>query len=362
LSSTGTLPPGRPSTANTPPRPPSDGRQRSSTPSPDPAAAIYEVPRPYETGIKHLFCGTTSPNDAAVFGNRAAQRLRAEAAQNLHVASRSRPGVDWRGAIQSFRRIDAVGQCQLPAHRFVDFSFVDGNGLSVPIRAPPPDVPSFITMPRVYRYHNRMPLTRVLAAPCRRRSLPGQSLSSWSLDCRGTPMAIRPTKSRRLCFRRGAHRLSFPRVRNRTTGATRLVAISGYTDQIIPSLALSLRSLPRSSNGRRPDDICCRPGPCPSAGRHRARAAVLRFVFASGIVMHSCRFPHERKASALEAASTQLEARSFSPAPPAAAVSELGMTMAHLVLPIQRANGPGVLVSGHSDRRAGGQATSAPPA
>jgi iron complex outermembrane recepter protein len=122
---------------------------------------LLTTSRTYETGIKHLFWNNKAEWTLSVFDIERRNVYVPESGQIFNVAGKiASKGVELAGAINPFGGLKLWGNVSFLHTRFVDFNFVDGNGVFQSYSGnTPPDVPSFIANAGAsYRFETALPL------------------------------------------------------------------------------------------------------------------------------------------------------------------------------------------------------------
>jgi iron complex outermembrane receptor protein len=122
---------------------------------------LLTTSRTYETGIKHLFWNNKAEWTLSVFDIERRNVYVPESGQIFNVAGKiASKGVELAGAVNPFGGLKLWGNVSFLQTRFVDFSFVDGNGVFQFYSGnTPPNVPSFIANAGAsYRFTTAWPL------------------------------------------------------------------------------------------------------------------------------------------------------------------------------------------------------------
>jgi iron complex outermembrane recepter protein len=122
---------------------------------------LLTTSRTYETGVKHLFWNNKAEWTLSVFDIERRDVYVPESGQIFNVAGKiASKGVELAGAINPFGGLKLWGNVSFLHTRFVDFSFIDGNGVFQSYSGnTPPNVPSFIANAGAsYRFATAWPL------------------------------------------------------------------------------------------------------------------------------------------------------------------------------------------------------------
>jgi iron complex outermembrane receptor protein len=122
---------------------------------------LLTTSRTYETGIKHLFWNNKAEWTLSVFDIERRNVYVPESGQIFNVAGKiASKGVELAGAINPFGGLKLWGNVSFLHTRFIDFSFVDDNGVFQSYSGnTPPNVPSFIANAGAsYRFTTAWPL------------------------------------------------------------------------------------------------------------------------------------------------------------------------------------------------------------
>lgn len=122
---------------------------------------LLTTSRTYETGVKHLFWNNKAEWTLSVFDIERRNVYVPESGQIFNVAGKiASKGVELAGAVNPFGGLKLWGNVSFLHTRFVDFNFVDDNGVFQSYSGnTPPDVPSFIANAGAsYRFTTAWPL------------------------------------------------------------------------------------------------------------------------------------------------------------------------------------------------------------
>ncbi len=163
---------------------------------------LLTTSRIYETGVKHAVLRTRRRNSRS---RRSISNARTstfpKAAILFNVAGKiASQGVEVAGAVNPFGGLKLWGNVAIVQSRFVNFDYVDGNGVAQSYSGKtPPNVPSFVANAGAsYRFETAWPVEiGASAAPCRRPlQLSGQSRHHECLYALRTPMRSSTSRSR----------------------------------------------------------------------------------------------------------------------------------------------------------------------
>ncbi len=122
---------------------------------------LLTTSRTYETGIKHLFWNDRAEWTLSLFDIERRNVYVPESGQLFNVAGRvASRGVELAGAINPLGGLKLWGNVTLLRTRFVDFDYVDGNGVFQSYSGnTPPNVPSFVANAGAsYRFATALPV------------------------------------------------------------------------------------------------------------------------------------------------------------------------------------------------------------
>jgi iron complex outermembrane receptor protein len=200
---------------------------------------LLTTSRTYETGIKHLFWNNKAEWTLSVFDIERRNVYVPESGQIFNVAGKiASKGVELAGAVNPFGGLKLWGNVSFLRTRFVDFSFVDGNGAFQSYSGnTPPNVPSFIANAGAsYRFAAAWPVELGVSLRHVGDRFNFQDnlvvMDAYTVADAYAFVDIPTTVFKTVFSSVEQTRLSF-RVRNLTDHRYALWGDSGYTDQII---------------------------------------------------------------------------------------------------------------------------------